>query len=79
VESVSNIRTVAGLCREQAVHVQYMRELEGPFRTSLKYSATRGIVFAIARSLMFFAYASCMCYGGHLIVSDQVEYASVFK
>jgi ATP-binding cassette, subfamily B (MDR/TAP), member 1 len=56
-----------------------MRELEGPFRTSLKYSATRGIVFAIARSLMFFAYASCMCYGGHLIVSDQVEYASVFK
>ncbi|CAB3362047.1 Hypothetical predicted protein [Cloeon dipterum] len=79
VESVSNIRTVAGLCREKSVHVEYMRELEAPFRKSLRYSYTRGIVFGIARSLMFFAYASCMCYGGHLIISDGVSYASVFK
>ncbi|XP_059476187.1 ATP-dependent translocase ABCB1 [Neocloeon triangulifer] len=79
VESVSNIRTVSGLCRERSIHEEYMRELEAPFRKSLRYSATRGVVFGIARSLMFFAYASCMCYGGHLIVSDGVEYASVFK
>ncbi|KAF4531677.1 hypothetical protein B566_EDAN011836 [Ephemera danica] len=75
----SNIRTVAGLCRERGIHDEYMRELAVPFRDAKNYSHLRGLVYGIARSLMFFAYAACMYYGGTLVRDEGMPYEDVFK
>lgn len=78
VEGVSNIRTVASLGLEETIHDQYMNELRPHYQSSSKALHLRGAVFGLSRSLMFFAYSSCMYYGGHLI-RDGMSFEKVFK
>ncbi|KAG8222229.1 hypothetical protein J437_LFUL001427 [Ladona fulva] len=79
VEAVGNIRTVAGLGAEPTFISLYVHELEGPHKLALRNTHFRGLVFAIARSIIFFAYATCMYYGGQLIANENLDYAKVFK
>ncbi|CAG2053737.1 unnamed protein product [Timema podura] len=79
VEAVGNIRTVAGLGREKAFHDDYRKELLPGLKLGLRNTHFRGIVFAMARSISFFAFAACMYYGGQLVKDGDMPYANVFK
>lgn len=79
VEVVSSIRTVVSLGREKMFHEKYM-ELLVPSTQKAKFNTHyRGFVYGMARSLMFFAFAVCMWYGGYLVANDGLYYANVFK
>jgi len=79
VEAVGNIRTVAGLGREKTFHQLYMSELLPAYKQSQRNTHIRGFVFGMARSVMFFAYATAMYYGGQLVVEDGVEIQDILK
>ncbi|PSN36712.1 hypothetical protein C0J52_11486 [Blattella germanica] len=79
VEAVGNIRTVASLGRERGFHEQYMNELRPAHNLTKRNTHFRAIIYALARSIMFFAYATAMYYGGTLIVDEGEDYQNVFK
>ncbi|XP_014102285.3 ATP-dependent translocase ABCB1 [Bactrocera oleae] len=79
VEVVSNIRTVASLGREEMFYQQYMDLLNPAMAKAKKNTHFRGLVYGLARSLMFFAYAACMYYGGWCVVNKGMEFGNVFK
>ncbi|XP_063233075.1 ATP-dependent translocase ABCB1-like isoform X2 [Bacillus rossius redtenbacheri] len=79
VEAVGNIRTVAGLGRERGFHEDYTRELVPGMKRTLRETHYRGIVFAIARSITFFAFAATMYYGGQLVRNGEMVFSDVFK
>lgn len=78
VEVVSNIRTVVSLGRERMFHQQYMDLLEPSVASAKRLTHIRGVVYGIARSLWFFAYAACMAYGGQLVADEIMGIAAVF-
>lgn len=78
VEVVANIRTVMSLGREQMFHTQYVELLEPSVNSAKRQTHIRGIVYGVARSLWFFAYAACMVYGGQLVARGEINIATVF-
>ena len=70
MEAISNIRTVAGLGKEQTFHDIYMDSLRGPHQAALRKSWVRGFIFGFANSLPMFAYATTMYYGGKRILQN---------
>jgi len=70
---------VAGLGREKTFHQQYMSELLPAYKHSQQNTHVRAAVFGLARSIMFFAYATAMYYGGRLIVEDNVPFEDILK
>lgn len=79
VEAVSQIRTVASLGNESTFHGKYVEELL-PYIKKAKFNTHyRAGVLSIARSIMFFAFAACMYYGGYLIRTDDLSYEKVLK
>jgi ATP-binding cassette subfamily B (MDR/TAP) protein 1 len=79
VEAVGNIRTVASLGREQTFHQQYMSELIPAHKRAQRNTHIQGIVYGLARSIMFFAYSTTMYYGGQLVVEDGIEFEIILK
>ena len=79
IEGITNIRTVAGLRREETFVSNYMGELQGPHAKTRKQAHVRGAVFGFAQSIIFFAYATCMYYGGQLVANEGLDYEKVFK
>ncbi|XP_071446273.1 ATP-dependent translocase ABCB1 [Hetaerina americana] len=79
VESIGNIRTVAGLCAEPKFINLYIKELENPHQLALRNTHYRGFVFGVARGIMFFAYATSMYYGGTLVANEGLDFSKVFK
>lgn len=79
MEAVSNIRTVASLgCEETFLRI-YIEELIPAFKIAKRNVHYRGVVFGLARGIMFIAYSVCMYYGGQLMRDEQLPYAAVFK
>lgn len=79
VEVVSSVRTVVSLGREDMFHDQYMQTLLPACNTAKRNTHYRGMVYGLARSIMFFAYAATMVYGGYCIVNYNMPYGNVFK
>ncbi|KAH8400874.1 hypothetical protein KR009_001610 [Drosophila setifemur] len=79
VEVVSNIRTVVGLGREEMFHTNYIGMLVPAVEISKRNTHYRGLVYGLARSLMFFAYAACMYYGAWCVVNRGMQFGDVFK
>uniref|UniRef100_W8B7Y6 ABC-type xenobiotic transporter n=1 Tax=Ceratitis capitata TaxID=7213 RepID=W8B7Y6_CERCA len=79
VEVVSNIRTVASLGREEMFYNQYMDMLNPAIAQAKRNTHFRGFIYGLARSLMFFAYAACMYYGGWCVVNRGMQFGNVFK
>lgn len=70
---------MAGLGREKTFHQQYMSELRPAYIRSQRNTHIKSAVFGLARSIMFFAYATAMYYGGRLIVEEGVRFEDVLK
>ncbi|XP_016968073.1 ATP-dependent translocase ABCB1 [Drosophila biarmipes] len=79
VEVVSNIRTVVSLGREEMFHQNYISMLIPAVAISKRNTHFRGMVYGLARSLMFFAYAACMYYGTWCVINRGIEFGDVFK
>ncbi|XP_063889978.1 ATP-dependent translocase ABCB1-like isoform X2 [Scylla paramamosain] len=79
IECITNIRTVASLHKEQYFADEYSAALLKPHLQALKKSHLRGIAFGFAQAVPFFAYATTMLYGGHLVDVGQISYEDVFK
>ncbi|CAG0904615.1 unnamed protein product [Cyprideis torosa] len=79
IEAITNIRTVAGLRKEKKFHDIYATQMVQPHQLTLKKSHVRGILFGFAQSLIFFAYAACMYYGGTLMEDEIMLAKDVFK
>ncbi|XP_060519433.1 ATP-dependent translocase ABCB1-like isoform X2 [Cylas formicarius] len=79
VEAISNIRTVVSLSCEEIFHQLYIAELVPQIRKNSKSTHGRSAILGLSRGLMFFAYATCMYYGGKLIKNENVPYGDVFK
>ncbi|XP_069683614.1 ATP-dependent translocase ABCB1 [Periplaneta americana] len=79
VEAIGNIRTVASLGREQTFHQQYLAELLPAHLVMTRNTHFRGVVFGLARSIMFFAYATTMYYGGQKVANDEMAFADVLQ
>lgn len=78
VEVVSNIRTVVSIGKESMFHAKYRDFLLPSLAKSKRNTHIRGLVYGIARSLMFFSFSACMAYGGHLVLTQSVNIGSVF-
>ena len=70
---------MAGLGREKTFHEQYMTELLPAHNLAQRNTHIRGFVFGLARSIMFFAYATAMFYGGRLVVDEGVAFEDILK
>lgn len=78
VEAIGNIRTVVSLGREPMFYKMYVDLLEPTVRSAKLVTHVRGIVYGLARSLWFFAYAACMVYGGKLVADKEIFIDTVF-
>ena len=79
LEAIGNIRTVAGLGRENHFHKLYMDSLRGPHRAALRKAWIRGVIFGFSTSFHKFAYAATMYYGGWLVANEGLDFTIVFK
>ncbi|XP_026849432.1 multidrug resistance protein homolog 65 [Drosophila persimilis] len=78
-ESITNIRTVAGLRREADVIRQYTQEIhrvEGLIHQKLRW---RGVLNSTMQASAFFAYAVALCYGGVLVSEGQLPFQDIIK
>lgn len=76
---MNNVRTVIGLCQEDGFYQSYVNAITPSLKIAVRNTHFRGLVFGMARSVSFFAYAACMYYGGYLIETEGLFYAKVFK
>ncbi|XP_052841977.1 LOW QUALITY PROTEIN: ATP-dependent translocase ABCB1 [Drosophila gunungcola] len=79
VEVVSNIRTVVSLGREEMFHQNYIGMLTPAVVICKRNTHFRGLVYGLARSLMFFAYAACIYYGTWCVINRGMKFGDVFK
>lgn len=79
IEAITNIRTVAGLHKEEHFANEYSKALLKPHEEALKKSHLRGAAFGFAQAMPFFAYAVSMFYGGYLVNENQLTYEKLFK
>ena len=70
VESINNVRTVAGLRCEAYIQAEFDRALEAPSANLKRDAHIRGLLYGLANSFMFYAYAACFGYGGYLLVHE---------
>ena len=78
-EAITNIRTVAGLRREEYMIKKYNQEIlkvEGLIRQKLRW---RGVINSSGQAFMFFAYAVALCYGGVMVSRNEVPFQDIIK
>ncbi|CAF3438593.1 unnamed protein product [Rotaria socialis] len=77
VESISNIRTVAQLTKEQYFADEYCKLLDFPYRNSLKRAHIFGILFSISDSIMFFAQAALFTFGAWQVERGNMSFENI--
>lgn len=78
-ESIVNIRTVAGLGKEQTFVKQYSDSLTVPHRAAIRKANVFGATFSFSQSVIFFTYAASFRYGGFLVAHDGLKFPLVFR
>ncbi len=70
---------MASLRLEERLLRRFEASLAAPHAAAQRRTHARGVVFGIAQSMPFFAYATCLFYGGHLVDTEGLEYKNVFR
>ena len=80
VESIENIRTVAGLHRENTFYELYSIEVDRIHRRSLLAPLLAGLLYGFSQGILIFGYAIVFRYGAFQVAqrSDSVIYAPFF-
>jgi ATP-binding cassette, subfamily B (MDR/TAP), member 1 len=79
VDVIASIRTVASLGREKMFIGQFTAELQPAMIKAKKNTHFRAIVYAIARSIIHFAFAGSLYYGGYLMINKGVLFFNVIR
>uniref|UniRef100_A0A8D0L944 Bile salt export pump n=1 Tax=Sphenodon punctatus TaxID=8508 RepID=A0A8D0L944_SPHPU len=78
-EALTNIRTVAGIGKEQMFIDAYEKQLEIPYRGAIKKANVYGICFGFAQCIVFIANSASYRYGGFLVDKEGLHYSYVFR
>ncbi|XP_075037496.1 bile salt export pump-like [Mixophyes fleayi] len=78
-EAIGNIRTVAGLGKENMFVGLYEKLLVMPRKAAVKKAHVYGACFGFSQCLIFMAYAASFRFGGFLVNSDGINYLVVFR
>jgi ABC-type bacteriocin/lantibiotic exporter with double-glycine peptidase domain len=77
-QSVSNMRTIASLTRENTFKELYHDAIKSPHRIAVKGSAISALGFGLSQCLLFLVYALAFWYGGQLVASQEYTQVSFF-
>uniref|UniRef100_A0A8C4XV61 ATP binding cassette subfamily B member 11 n=1 Tax=Falco tinnunculus TaxID=100819 RepID=A0A8C4XV61_FALTI len=78
-EALSNIRTVAGIGKENMFINNFEKHLYMPYRAAIKKAHVYGLCFGFAQSIVFIANAVSYRYGGFLVDAEGLHYSFVFR
>lgn len=78
-EALANIRTIAGLAKEQSFVESFEQKLELPYKSAKKRANIYGLCFGFAQCVIFMAYAASFTYGGYLVSNEGLQYMFVFR
>uniref|UniRef100_A0A672J499 ATP-binding cassette, sub-family B (MDR/TAP), member 11a n=1 Tax=Salarias fasciatus TaxID=181472 RepID=A0A672J499_SALFA len=78
-EALTNIRTIAGLAKEESFVQSYEEKLELPYKSDKKKAKIYGLCFGFAKCVFYMAYAASFRYGGHLVSSEGLHFMMVFR
>ncbi|XP_070694481.1 bile salt export pump [Pempheris klunzingeri] len=78
-EALGNIRTIAGLAKENSFVESYEEKLELPYKSAKKRANIYGVCFGFAQCVIFMAYAASFRFGGYLVKAEDLQYMLVFR
>ncbi|TMS06757.1 Bile salt export pump [Larimichthys crocea] len=78
-EALANIRTIAGLAKENSFVESYEEKLEPPYKSAKKRANVYGLCFGFAQCVIFMANAAAFRYGGYLVSAEGLHYMMVFR
>ncbi|KAI3355787.1 hypothetical protein L3Q82_004352 [Scortum barcoo] len=78
-EAICNIRTIAGLAKENSFVEAYEQRLKLPYESAKKKANIYGICFGFSQSVIFMTYAASFRLGGYLVSFEGLHYKMVFR
>ncbi|CAM2704626.1 unnamed protein product [Rotaria socialis] len=77
VESISNIRTVAQLTKEQYFGDEYCKKLDVCFKNSVRRAHVFGLLFGFTDAIMFFGIAALFSFGAWRVQQGAMTFENV--
>nr|XP_032831471.1 ATP-dependent translocase ABCB1-like [Petromyzon marinus] len=77
-EAVENIRTVVGLCREDAFFQSFVNSLEDVHKKSLRQAPLSGLTYGVSQMMLYFIYAVTFRFGAWLVAHQYMTFENVF-
>ncbi|KAL7991659.1 hypothetical protein Chor_015915 [Crotalus horridus] len=78
-EALANIRTIAGIGKEKVFIDAYEKQLEVPYKATIKKANVYGVCFGFAQCVLFVANSVSYRYGGFLVEKEGLHYSYVFR
>ncbi|CAN0362630.1 unnamed protein product [Lampetra fluviatilis] len=77
-EAVENIRTVVGLCREDAFFQSFADSLEDVHKQSMRQAPLSGLTYGISQMMLYIIYAVTFRFGAWLVAHQYMTFENVF-
>ncbi|KAJ8003456.1 hypothetical protein DPEC_G00148510 [Dallia pectoralis] len=78
-EALNNIRTIAGLGKEQCFVEMYEAHLEAPYRAAKKKANVHGACYGFSQCVVFMANSASYRFGGYLVSQEGLHFSLVFR
>ncbi|KAI8870196.1 ATP-binding cassette, sub-family B, member 1, isoform CRA_b [Ramicandelaber brevisporus] len=78
-ETITNMRTVAGLTRERTFIRIFAANNDAPYRYAIRSSLVSGLGYGVSQASFYFVYAIAFLAGGKLIISETYSVQQMFQ
>uniref|UniRef100_A0A8C7UAN0 Bile salt export pump n=1 Tax=Oncorhynchus mykiss TaxID=8022 RepID=A0A8C7UAN0_ONCMY len=78
-EALNNIRTIAGLGKEQRFVEMYEAHLEAPYQAAKQKANVYGACYGFAQCVVFMANSASYRFGGYLVRQEGLHFSLVFR
>uniref|UniRef100_A0A6Q2XFI1 Bile salt export pump n=1 Tax=Esox lucius TaxID=8010 RepID=A0A6Q2XFI1_ESOLU len=78
-EALNNIRTIAGLGKEQSFVEMFETHLEAPYRAAKKKANVYGACYGFSQCIVFLANSASYRFGGYLVSQEGLHFSLVFR
>uniref|UniRef100_A0A674F6I1 Bile salt export pump n=1 Tax=Salmo trutta TaxID=8032 RepID=A0A674F6I1_SALTR len=78
-EALNNIRTIAGLGKEQSFVEMYEAHLEAPYQAAKQKANVYGACYGFAQCVVFMANSASYRFGGYLVRQEGLHFSLVFR